>query len=108
MFSELTDEVGWAMYGLLVVIVIVRLVTVYFRVVLTVRCVLRRVVPGVYRRVVDAGLILEPVGFSGCVGAFVGESVGGVVSLPVGFSSGCVGFSSGFVGSSGGAPANTT
>ena len=38
------------------------------------------------RLVVEAGFILEPVGFSGCVGAFVGVSVGGVVSLPVGFS----------------------
>ena len=105
MFSELTAVVGWAMYGLLVVMV--RFVTVNLRVVETVRCVTRLVVAGVYRRVDGAGVMLEPVGCCGCVGASVGVSVG-VVSLPVGFSSGCVGFSSGSVGSSGGAPANTT
>ena len=63
MFSELTAVVGWAMYGLLVVMV--RFVTVYRRVVVTVRCVARLVVAGVYRRVVGAGFMLEPLVFFG-------------------------------------------
>ena len=69
--------------------VTVRFVTELFRVVkvrLGVRCVVRLVVR-CDCCVVGAGVMLEPVGFSGSVGV-VGSSGVGLISLPVGFSSG--------------------